>query len=399
MEIDTRLAEVLEVLRDQPERDPELMERGRAVFMEQAEQMAASLPLAVPVDKKPRLNRWMHEFQSFFAIRRKERTPMFGVIGTLLLIISMALGGSGITVAAAQQSLPEDGLYPVKTWSESLRVRLTEREHSRLQLALELANRRAEEVQAMVRADQVPPQAVQARMRAELDLALELAFNQPEQERVRVLAQIREQLQKLEHAFVQLGPQANAENAALLHQTRSMLQERLQICQDGLTDPAALQKHLRDQDRQQDGTKTGPGPIPSQPAPGEGRSTEVPPAPGSGYGPGPGDGTGDDNVGENNPWVDDGETPEPGSGYGPGPGEGNNPWTDETPTPGSGYGPGPGPQPEQTQPGSGPGGNSNGDNGAGSGGDPGSEDSGSGNGSNGDGGGAGDGGNGGGKGK
>jgi uncharacterized membrane protein YgcG len=312
---------------------------------------------------------------------------MFSAIGTVLLILTIVLGGSGATVAAAQQSMPDNGLYPVKTWSEDLRVKLTENEQTRLQLALDLVNRRAEEMQMMLRAGQVPPPAVETRMQAMIDFALQLSAGQPEPEQVQALKQIRTQLQKHEQEFLQMGPQKNIQGEALIERTRRMLQDRLRICDAGIQDPAELRNQLRDRDRTQDGDQPwAPWGNPSKTK--AGSPVTGTPTPGSGYGPGPGDGTSKPtDGGGNNPWVND--TPTPGSGYGPGPGDGSgdcdgcgeggmkNTQTVHTPAPGSG--PGPGPQPDPTMSGKGDGGGTGPGDGSGSGeGTPGSGDGGGG---------------------
>ncbi len=113
LEIDPELARRLEVLRAQPPRDTEKAARGRAVFLAQAQEMAVSLTIPVSRTEKARHNSWMHPLHTFFKTQRKERFPMFGALGSILLIVSIILGGSGVTLAAAQNSLPDQALYPV----------------------------------------------------------------------------------------------------------------------------------------------------------------------------------------------------------------------------------------------------------------------------------------------
>ncbi len=370
LEMDNELARLLDVLLDQPNRDQENAAHGRRAFLQQAQELAKSLPAAVTEREQPRHTNWMHPLQTIFRTYRKERSPMFGALGTILMIVSLILGGSGATVAAAQNSLPDQVLYPVKTWSEDVRTGLTNRTQTRLELALEYANRRAEEMQTMLRAGQVPADSVLTRMQAEVDLALQMAVGQPDHKAVQSLADIRQLLQAHQQAFANLGPKAGGPAEALLQRTRTMLQDRLQLCDQGMQDPALLRRQLRERDRLHDGqitprvpalTGTDVGnpwttgtPTPGSgygPGPGDGNGGNNPwttgtPTPGSGYGPGPGNGDGG-----NNPWTTG--TPTPGSGYGPGPGNGdggNNPWTTGTPTPGSGYGPGPGPTSGSGQP-------------------------------------------------
>lgn len=394
IEIDPELARRLGVLREQPARDPAKAAQGRAAFLEEAQEFLNSLPLTVTACEQRRHIRWKYPLawikplQSIFQAQRKERSTMFGALGTILLIVSLILGGSGATVAAAQNSLPDQALYPVKTWSEDVRTGMTSSTQTRLELALEYTSRRAEELQVMLRAGQTPPEAVQARMQAEIDLSIQLAAGQPDRQAVQAFEQIRQQLQVHEQVFLNLGKPTDPKAEALLDRTRTMLQDRLHLCEVGLKDPAMLRQQLRDRDQKQDGGKTPSAPALMPSTAGKANPwTTGTPTPGSSYGPGPGDGAGT-TVGDggDNPWTTG--TPTPGSGYGPGPGDGaggNNPWTTGTPTPGSGYGPGPGD-------GSGSGSGGGADGGTGGAGSPGGGGSGAGGSSNGGGAGSGDGG-------
>lgn len=246
---------------------------------------------------------------------------MFGTLSTIILVVTLILGGGGITVAAAQQSLPDEGLYAVKTWSENTRVRLTENEQTQLQLALGFAARRGEEIQAMLQAGQVPPAAVQERMQLHYENALQLALKQPVEQKVQSFERIRAQLRQQEQLFLDLDIPAGPQNEAFLARTRTMLREHLQLCEAAIQNPAATREQLRNQIQNGGpGSTSAPGIGPFKTQPGNPWTTGTP-TPLSGYGPGPGPNT-------------------TGTPVGPG---GNNPWIEGTPTPGSGYGPGPGP--------------------------------------------------------
>lgn len=350
LKLDPELAERLAILMDQPLRDPDKTAEGRRAFLEQAQELANSFSQAITAEEHPRHNRWMHLLQTIFSLNyKKERSPMFGALGTILLIVSMVLGGSGVTVVAAQDSMPGQPLYAVKTWSEDARAGMTENTQTRLDLALEYSQRRAEEMQVMLKARQTPPEAVQSRMQAEIDLALQLAAGQPDNEAVRAFEQICQQLRTQDQAFSHLGLPADPQAKALLTRTRDMLHDRLQLCDKGVKDPDQVRQQLRDRSRDPQFQKTGTAPA---------QKTS--------------------DAGSGNPWTTG--TPTPGSSYGPGPGDvnggtngsvGNNPWTTGTPTPGSGYGPGP--SPCYTCDGSGGGGTGSGSrSGSGSGSDSGS---------------------------
>ena len=251
MEIDPHLASRLAALRDQPARDPTRAARGRVNFLIQVEQMAASLPVreaqAVSDSEKWRHSKWMHPIQIISGLlQRKEHSPMFSLVGTIVLIISLVVGGGGVTVAAAQNSLPDQPLYRIKTWSEDVRVGLTSNESSRLQLALEYANRRAQETQAMVQAGQTPPTMVQDRMQAEIDLALQLASANPQDQVSQALQPVCEQLQSHLRLLQQGNITEDSAASAALTQTRDMLQDRLRLCIAGSDDPDMLRKWDRD---------------------------------------------------------------------------------------------------------------------------------------------------------
>jgi len=216
---------------------------------------------------------------------------MVNPILALVLVLSLVFGGGGATVAAAQSSLPDQPLYGLKLWSEDARLSFTNQPESGWQVALQFAERRITEIRAMIEAGKQPDEALQTRYEAQLEQAFRFAQNLPDEQALQALEQIRQRLRLQEEQLSQLPA-----NQAVLVQTRSMIQQRLQWVENGLQEPHQFRQRLQQGLPQQD----------------------VPPAqPDSG-----------------NPWTDD--TPTPGSGYGSG--QGGNPWTDETPTPGSGYG-------------------------------------------------------------
>ncbi len=256
---------------------------------------------------------------------------------TLALIFSLLFGGTGITAAAAQSSLPDEPLYPVKLLTEQVRTELTTREQAQLALMLDLANRRAEEASRLMEMGKAPSEALLARWQAHLEQAMRLALQSGDEEARQALVRVQETLrQQMEWASSQPSPA----------RLQEMLRQQQHLVEEGIVEPEQLRQRFRQG-------------LPVQTSePGGSRNpwTEGTPTPGSGYGPGPGTGdcSGCTPAGgsSQNPWTD--ETPTPGSGYGPGPGTGDcpqctpsgggsqNPWTEGTPTPGSGYGPGSG---------------------------------------------------------
>lgn len=301
---------------------------------------------------------------------------MFTTLATIVIIVSIISGEGGITVAATQNSQPEQPLYGLKVLSEDVRFNLSTDPQLEYKLALEFSNQRAEEIQTMLQAGSIPPEAVQVRYQNQVEQSIQYAMSLPDDQAVQALEQIRTQLRLQQQAFLQVHIKGSPQVEAILLQTRQMLQERLQWVENGLTDPIQLRDQLqtRDQQRKQDRQSSAtPGSQATQASPGAGSGNPWAtgtPTPGSGYGPGKGTGDCENctptNTGQGgNPWAMG--TPTPGSGYGPGKGDGScenctptisgqggNPQATGTPTPGSGYGPGPGPDPTQAcTPGSG----------------------------------------------
>ncbi|WP_298010683.1 MULTISPECIES: DUF5667 domain-containing protein [Anaerolinea] len=319
----------LETLKTVPERSASSHARGREKFLAEARSLIAE---GIPVSRPPvsRLTVWNRLFS------RKEVFHMSPLV-TLALIFSLLFGGTGITAAAAQSSLPDEPLYPVKLLTEQVRTELTTREQAQLALMLDLANRRAEEASRLMEMGKAPSEALLARWQAHLEQAMRLALQSGDEEARQALVRVQETLrQQMEWASSQPSPA----------RLQEMLRQQQHLVEEGIVEPEQLRQRFRQG-------------LPVQTSePGGSRNpwTEGTPTPGSGYGPGPGTGdcSGCTPAGgsSQNPWTD--ETPTPGSGYGPGPGTGDcpqctpsgggsqNPWTEGTPTPGSGYGPGSG---------------------------------------------------------
>ena len=99
---------------------------------------------------------------------------MFNTLVAVVLAVVVLFGGSGATVAAAQGSLPDQALYPVKTWSEDTLLSLPNSAQTRLQYVLNFSDRRVEEMTRLLAAGQSIPAEVETRLQNELDQVLEL---------------------------------------------------------------------------------------------------------------------------------------------------------------------------------------------------------------------------------
>jgi hypothetical protein len=322
-EIDPSLHKKLKSLQTIPTRAPSKAVEGRALFLKQAEETARG----VTGTSKRRHIGWMQSIQSKFLFRRKEHSPMFSTFGTIMLIVALVFGGSGVTVAAAQNSMPDQLLYNLKLLSESTLLNLTSSPESQFNLALGFETRRADEILTIFGSGGVLSAEVVTRFQNQIDQAIRLALNLSDDQVPQAFEQLQTRLQTQQQSFIQVQANGSSTAEAAMIQTREMIQERLQILETGknnylqLRDQLQQQDQLNNRNQQNLSTPAGQG---SQNAPGRGAGnpwTSGTPTPGSSYGPGSGTG--------------DCVTCTP-SGIG----QGGNPYTTGTPTPGSGYGPG-----------------------------------------------------------
>jgi hypothetical protein len=344
------------LLRPIPPRDPVAAARGKENFMVQVR----SLPAPVSKSDGVRHIRWIDSIRQL--IRNKEYSPMYVAFTSIVLAISLLFGGAGATVYAAQDSLPNQALYGVKTFSEDLTRSLSLRNQLRLQLELDYASRRVDEMASLAMAGLQPPEAVLLRLEMHLDQAIKLAANTGEGDMLRLLRHVQRRLQQ----HIRILDEA-PQSGPLMIRARDAIQTRLQWVALGLSEPNTFREQVQVRNQFQQlpeiGESYGPGPGPNPDRePGEG---EFGPRPGpasdqepieGGYSPGPGP----------NPDQEPGE-----SGYSPGPGPNpdqepgeNNMGPGPGPAPGyetgeNGHSPGPGSNPDQepgaNNPGPGPG--------------------------------------------
>ena len=100
---------------------------------------------------------------------------MIAVFSSLIVILALVLGGAGATVVAAEDSLPNEGLYFVKIASEEAQLRLANNEQTRINLHLAYADRRVSELASLAAAGEAAPEPVAERLENHLRLALNLA--------------------------------------------------------------------------------------------------------------------------------------------------------------------------------------------------------------------------------
>jgi hypothetical protein len=252
---------------------------------------------------------------------------MVSLLTTIAIVLGLVFGGAGATVFAAQDSLPGQALYSVKTISEDARLELTTNPEAKFQLALALASRRAMEIGTLIQEGELVPPIIATRLQTHMQLALSLAAGLEETFQTEALLELQRHLRDQDRIMGQGRVNAPDFTDPVMAQLREQIQNQLKLVEAGLENP--LQFRLRYQQQIKD----------LQDGSDELLTTEEPGSLDGGYGPGPGPGPneqpGEGQIGPMGPQ----ETPPAGDGYGPGPAD-CDPQTDCDPAyDGNGTGP------------------------------------------------------------
>ena len=226
--LNTEIKDSLRALENVPERDANAALRGRNLFLAEARDLKESVTPAA----KRRHSKWMTKFQTLIPFR-KEGVPVFTQAISALLILATLLGGAGAgTVYAAQSSMPDDALYPVKTWSENARLELAVSPEKDVDLLLEFADRRVDEILALSEEGSAVPEPLMTQLQEHLNLAAQLCdqTDDPLQSRQQVRQTLMNQQMLLD----------NAPEDALMQRTRAMLQQKIHQIDDTPVDDGSL---------------------------------------------------------------------------------------------------------------------------------------------------------------
>lgn len=178
------------VLQDVPARDPEKAAKGKALFLAKAAEHRKHLP-----ERQRKPSFWAGLFSN-------SPSRKLGALPTILLIIAILFGGSGVSVVAAQSAQPQDILYPVKLTTEDLGYNLKSGPTAIIDYCLELTNRRVEEIITSTESQKALPEITSQRLMAHIDEAVltssELSNQEMLEQLVRLQTELMDQLNRME---------------------------------------------------------------------------------------------------------------------------------------------------------------------------------------------------------
>ena len=172
----------------------------------------------------------------------------------------MVSGGGAAAVYAAQDSLPGEALYPLKTLSEEIRMNLSSSEETRLQLNLQYAERRIAELAEVAGEDDGLAARTMLRLQEHLNQALAATGKVSQDEAIPAMERVRQTLQQQQRLMEQLLVNSDpVHEQAMLH-NRQMLTEQLRVVENGLLeDQLQLQNQLMNGQRVKMASRAAPG--------------------------------------------------------------------------------------------------------------------------------------------
>ena len=168
---------------------------------------------------------------------------MFTQLTTILVMVSLLFGGAGATVYAAQDSMPDDVLYPVKTVSEDVGLGLAASPQAKLNQLLRLQTRRMEEVTNLSGKGELIQQRVWSRLEKHLDDANELAASMEGEQMRQALQQIQAHNQEMLKKMAQ--EQVSNPDKGIMNQLRQMIETQNQKAEQMLR----IQTQLKTQEK------------------------------------------------------------------------------------------------------------------------------------------------------
>jgi hypothetical protein len=168
---------------------------------------------------------------------------MLATITSILIALSLLLGGTGAAVYASQDSQPGDMLYTVKTTGEDVQFRLANHADTKVQLALKFAARRVSEALNMAENRQKIHGNLINRLEQNLNTALRATaeMDEPELGLERIKAEIH--IQKRECDRIQ-GNMPDAEELGL-NMLRNVLEHKNRVVEEGLEEPLTFRNVYR----------------------------------------------------------------------------------------------------------------------------------------------------------
>ncbi|MGD1992788.1 MAG: DUF5667 domain-containing protein [Anaerolineae bacterium] len=191
-------------------------------------------PVPVPATRRERGKKMRFAFA----------TRLIGIMLAVVVGLSAIGGGAAL---AAEDSLPGDALYPIKLAVEDVRMGLASDPEAQVALALQLADERTEEIEALIAQGETVPESVTARMERHLYRAMRFAAQATDEMMPGLLEEIAIRTQTQTRTLVRVRANAPEQDQTRLETTQRTCEQAHGEAQAGLDDPETFR--LRHQER------------------------------------------------------------------------------------------------------------------------------------------------------
>jgi hypothetical protein len=236
--LDSRLTKELSALRDMPPRDPAAAQRGRDRFLSEAKSMGETVS---PSKNMRHSITNANKIWTFLSGKTNTRLAISPILA-IVLAIALVLGSTGTTVYASQSSQPDQLLYPVKLWTEDVRLQLTSDPLARIQLDQEFADRRVAEIAWMVQSGKEIGEGLTTRFEMLMDDALLLATTLDDKGGTEALTGLKVSFLHQQVQLAEIKNKADPRAVSQVNRLTAMMDLGLQLAETGIRDPEALRK-------------------------------------------------------------------------------------------------------------------------------------------------------------
>jgi hypothetical protein len=181
--------------------------------------------------------------------RKRPHLALKAVAAALLALI--VLLGSSLTVYAANNSLPGQPLYALKSWGEDVRLSLTSSPQTRLEITLNYTNRRIDEISRLLQEGKSLPGKVSDRYQGELENALQYAAQMEDEQMQQALSVIKSHAENQGTAMEELIKKFPDHAELVMIHLQERLHEQLRISAMGESDPDTFRVQIRERQQSQ----------------------------------------------------------------------------------------------------------------------------------------------------
>ncbi len=202
------------------------MKLNRAIFLSEVEKLTVSKHVIPRLTLQNQIIKLINS--------GKEKLKMSPALVSLLAALLVFFGGSGAGIVAAQNSLPNEFLYPVKTTTEDIQMALTNQPEEKFTLAMDLSQIRLDELASSILNGNIPEEAFFTRLDDLLMTSFKLASETSTQNSgslINLRIRLQEQVRRIE----QIQPENNQEASAVIIRTQNMLKSQVKFVDEWIS--------------------------------------------------------------------------------------------------------------------------------------------------------------------